>query len=475
MTASLVYDARAIPMSNLDLFRSLGDSYALAPDLVLTADGPQRDVVIVVENGTIARLAAANTVADAIRLPGRAVIPGFVDAHTHLGQAFGKAFVFGEPSQIWQRIWGPVEGSLTPDLMRASATFMMVEALRGGFTTLVNFAMADDEKTAAVHEAATRTGIRLVSCAGASDLADFPQLPGRTPRLASIADAVKRAERHITMCKGPRLTASICCSGIQGATPELLATFAALAAERGVLFQFHSNEHFPEVHHAVVRHGRRPIELLADHGALGRHVLLHHCTLVSDREVGLLADTGTAVSYNPVASLWKGDGVAPALQMRDRGVRVGLGTDSTRSDGFRMLDAAEALQRIVRGMASLDFSCGAGWTWVDAATRGGAEAAGLGATTGVIAAGRAADFLVLDMRWPEVTPSWDFEWELVRLYGRDQIEAVMVDGRPVAVGGRPLGVDMDRLMQDEMPRAVAAVNASGAVRVHGPSGGHRRP
>jgi cytosine/adenosine deaminase-related metal-dependent hydrolase len=460
-------------MSNLDAFRNLGDSYALAPDLVLTADGPQRDVAIEVAGGRIARLAPADAVADAIRLPGRAVIPGFVDAHTHLGQAFGKAFVFGEPSQIWQRIWGPVEGSLTPDMMRVSATFMMVEALRGGFTTIVNFAMADEEKTAAVHAAAAATGIRLVSCAGAADLADFPQLPGRTPRLSTIADAVKRAERHIAMCDGPRVTPSICCSGIQGATPELLATFAALCAQRGVLFQFHSNEHFPEVHHAIVRHGRRPIELLADHGALGRHVLLHHCTLVSDREVGLLAETGTAVSYNPVASLWKGDGIAPALQMRDRGVRFGLGTDSTRSDAFRLLDAAEACQRFGRGLSSLDFSCGAGWTWVDAATRGGADACGLGTTTGTLEPGKAADFLVLDMRWPEVAPSWDFEWELVRLYGRDQIDAVIVDGRTVSVAGRPVGVDMDALMREEIPRAVAAVNASGAVRRHGPSGQHR--
>ena len=72
-------------------------------------------------------------------------MPGFVDAHTHLGQAFGKSFVFGEPSQIWQRIWGPLEGSLTPDLARASASWMFLEALRGGFTTIVNFAMADED------------------------------------------------------------------------------------------------------------------------------------------------------------------------------------------------------------------------------------------------------------------------------------------------------------------------------------------
>ena len=276
------------------------------------------------------------------------------------------------------------------------------------------------------------------------------------------------------MCAGtPRITASVCCSGIQGATPELIATLASFCAAHGILFQFHANEHFPEIHGTVLRYGMRPIELLAKHGALGRHVLLHHCTLVNDHEVGLLAETGTAVSYNPVASLWKGDGVAPALQFLDRGIRFGIGTDSTRSDAFRLLDAAETCQRLTHGMPKLDFSCGAGWTWVDAATRGSADACGLGDITGALAPGRAADFLVLDMSRPEVLPSWDFEWELVRLYDRDQIEAVIIDGRPVLIGGKAVGWDQEALLREQLPRAIETVLGSGALRLHGPSTGHR--
>jgi 5-methylthioadenosine/S-adenosylhomocysteine deaminase len=464
-------------VTNPAVLLGLGDSYVLQPDVLLTDTGPQRDAVLVVENGRVARVVPVGLY-DAsprpIRLPNRAIVPGFIDAHTHLGQAFGKSFVFGEPSQIWQRIWGPLEGSLTPDLARVSATLMFLEALRGGFTTTVNFAMADEERTAAVHDAAAMTGIRLVSCAGAADLADYPQIAGSKPRLSTIEDAVRRAERHLAMCADlPRISASVCCSGIQGATPELIATLASFCAARGSLFQFHANEHFPEIHGTILRHGMRPIELLAKHGALGRHVLLHHCTLVDDREIGLLVETGTGVSYNPVASLWKGDGVAPALQFCDRGVRFGIGTDSTRSDAFRLIDAAEACQRIAYGIPKLDFSCGAGWTWLDAATRGSADVCGLGDVAGALMPGRAADFLILDMNRPEVLPSWDFEWELVRLYGRDQIEAVIIDGRPVLVGGKAIGWDQETLLRVELPRAIETVRRSGAVRLHGPSTEHR--
>jgi 5-methylthioadenosine/S-adenosylhomocysteine deaminase len=461
-------------MKTQSILQSLGAHYALAPDVLLTATGPQRDLALIVDGGRVSHVAPTSTVPNAIRLEKCAIVPGFVDAHTHLGQAFGKSFVFGEPSQIWQRIWGPIEGALTPDLAGISATLMFLEAMRGGFTTIVNFAMADEERTAAVHAAAVKVGVRLVSCTGASDLADHPMMAGSQLRLVTVAQAVDRAERHYASCKGlPRITASVCCSGIQGATPALITTLSEFCAEKDLLFQFHSNEHFPEIHGTILRHGRRPIEMLAERGALGHHVLLHHCTLVDDQEIGILAETGTGVSYNPVASLWKGDGVAPALQFGQRGVRFGIGTDSTRSDAFRLLDAAEACQRATYGMPKLDFSCGAGWTWLDAATRGSADVSRLGKVTGALAPGLAADFLVLDMDRPEVLPSWDFEWELVRLYGRDQIEAVVVDGRPVLVGGKAVGWDQDAFLHDVLPRAVAAVEKSGAQRLHGPSSDHR--
>ena len=456
---------------NVDL-SGLGSTYTLAPDLLLTPQGAKEGLALRVEDGRIAGIVPA--AADAVRLPRRAVVPGFIDTHTHLGQAFGKALVFGEPSQIWQRIWGPLEGALTPPLAGVSATWMLIEALRGGFTTIVNFAMADAGRSAAVLDAAERVGVRLVSCTGGGDIADFPQAPGSAPRLMSVAQVLQRAEEHLALCAGrARVTASVCASGIQGASPALMVALSGFCAERGVLLQFHSNEHFPEVHGTVVKFGQRPIALLAEHGVLGRHVLLHHCTLVDDREIGLLADSGTAVSYNPVASLWKGDGVAPALQFVARGVRFGLGTDSTRSDGFRLLDAAEGCQRVAYGLPKLDFSCGAGWTWVDAATRGAADAAGLGEVTGQLAAGLAADFLVLDMDRAEVLPSWDFEWELVRLYNREQIDAVFVDGRMVMQAGRVLGLDQELFLREELPGAIDVVRNSPALRVHGPSRGYR--
>ena len=453
--------------------------YAIAPDVLLTPDGPRANTVMLVEDGAITTVADRpdferdfpEITIDA--LPGHAVVPGFIDAHIHLGQGFGKSIIAGEPSQIWRRIWIPLESRLDPELSYICAKWMFLEALRGGFTGVVNFAIINQEKTEAIHRAANETGMRLVSSTGAVNKSDSHPA-GNGSGLKQIDEALARAETHMALCdRDAAIYPSLCVSGVEGASKELIAELAGFCGQRNALFQIHANEHIPEVHASVVEHGRRPVEFIADCGALGRHTLLHHATLVTEAEIELIRSTESAISYNPVASHWKGDAVSPAMAYAERGVRMGLGTDSTRSDGFRMLDAAESCQRIAFGMRVNDFSCGAGWTWVDAATRGSADVAGLGEITGQLAPGYRADFLVLDMEAPEVLPSWDFEWDLVRHYNRDQIRAVVIDGALIMLDGRATGWDQEHFLKEQLPTAIRTVEGAPIIRRHGTSGQHR--
>ncbi|GAA5232406.1 amidohydrolase [Verticiella sediminum] len=388
-----------------------------------------------------------------------AMMPGMVDAHTHAGQTFGKAHICGEPTQIWRRIWVPLEDALDERRAYLSAKLMFLEALRGGFTTLVNFNRNSPENNEAVHRAAVDSGIRLVSGVAAST--DSP----------SAAHVIRTAQDHVSACRAhPRVHPSLCFGfygeSLAGLELAALSEIGKFCVEDKLLFQMHSNEHFPDVHDCIVRFGKRPIELWNELGILHRLTLLHHATLVSANEVALLEDTGAGVSYNPVASQWKGNAVAPALEYARRGIAMGLGTDATRMDGFRNMDAAESCQRIAHGMPVLDFSCGAGWTWVEAATRGGARASGLGSITGAIEPGLAADYLLLDTRMPELLPSCDFEWELVRFYQRDQIRAVVVGGNLVMVNGRPVGWDMDAFMEETGVAAQEMLEEARITRVH---------
>lgn len=455
-------------------------AYALAPATLLTPDGPRQDYVIRVADGHIQTIERKSDQlekspdTEVIELPDCAIIPGFIDSHIHLGQGFGKAIIGGEPSQIWQRIWIPLEGNLDPDLVYVSAKWMMLEALRGGFTGIVDFAIVNEEKTKAIHRAAEECGIRLVSSTGAVNKAAYDDVTGKKAEFKQLDEALKRADLHFSLCAGQdTISPSLCVSGVQGASKELIGTLAGYCEEHEGLFQIHANEHIPEVHSCIVEHGCRPIEYIADSGGLGPHTILHHATLVTETEIELIRTTGSGVSYNPVASLWKGDAVTPAMAFAERGIRFGLGTDSTRSDGFRMLDAAEACQRLTFGMRINDFSAGAAWTWINAAFQGGADVAGLKGTTGELAAGQKADFLILDTTTPEVLPSWDFQWELVRHYNRDQIRGVVIGGALVMENGKASTWDQDSFLAEELPKAIQTVVTSPIVRRHGTSEEHR--
>ncbi|MEU3844801.1 amidohydrolase family protein [Streptomyces sp. NPDC028635] len=444
----------------------------LVPDTVLLPDGPAEDHAVVVTGtvftdvGPTARVLRDHPGLSPVRLPGRALLPGFVDAHHHLTQSFGAALAFGEPSEIFRRVWVPLEGALDEESAYVAAKLAAWEALRGGFTTVADAGTRAPIDVEAVASAARDAGLRCVLGAICND-ADEP----------GADDVVARAGKHLSRYAGdPLVHPSLAVSIPEAATEATLASLARLAAEAGAVLQIHVNEHLAAVERSLVRHGLRPLEHLHRLGVLGPQLLAAHATLLTPRELALLRDTGTAVSYNPVASAWKGNAVAPALLMAEQGIRFGLGTDGTRGDAFRLLDAAETAQRLTHGLATGDSSCGGGWTWLDHGTRLGADAVGLGSkagvagvSAGVVATGAAADFLLVDLTVPELAASHDLPWELLRRGNRDQITAVFTAGRLRLWHGSPLTWDGAGLVARARELAAEVVGRAPIVRVHRPS------
>ena len=173
-----------------------------------------------------------------------------------------------------------------------------------------------------------------------------------------------------------------------------------------------------------------------------------------------------------MASAWKGNAVAPQV-MAAMGIRFALGSDSTRSDAFRLLDAAEAAQKFAFAMAAGDTSAGAGWTWLDHATHAGAAAIGQGSRIGEIAVGKQADFLIVDVDTPEMCTSIDLTWDLVRLAQRDQIVASFVDGKLRLFKGWPVDWDARKLMHEVASAAHAAIAKAPIQRLHPTADAHR--
>ncbi|MFT5048119.1 MAG: 5-methylthioadenosine/S-adenosylhomocysteine deaminase, partial [Porticoccaceae bacterium] len=171
--------------------------YAIAPDVILTPEGVKTGWAIHIANGKIVTVGPASSLPQAISLPGHAIIPGFIDAHTHVGQIFGKALIGGEPAQIWRRIWHPMERDMDEQQCYITAKWAFWEAMRGGFTKVVNYGLNDLVKNAGVHRAAVETGIRLVSACGLDEFADES---GTGKGKNSLNAILKVIDEHVEDC-----------------------------------------------------------------------------------------------------------------------------------------------------------------------------------------------------------------------------------------------------------------------------------
>jgi 5-methylthioadenosine/S-adenosylhomocysteine deaminase len=460
---------------NFPLPNALADAdYLLQPGQLMLRDGPVTGHAVVVSGGRFARVGPAAEVCAAfphlapLRLDEHLLMPGLIDAHTHLTQSLGKALAFGEPSEIFRRIWVPMEASLRPEAAYLSAKLAALEALRGGFTTVVDAGTRSEAGLDAIALAVRDSGIRCVLAMTCNDL-HHPLGDGAYAAIAPLA------EQHLARyANDPLIAPSLAISIPEVGSDRMLRHVAALTLAAGHMFQTHANEHLVAVERSLVARGLRPIELLHATDALNPSTLLAHATLLTPHELGLVRDSGAAVAYNPVASQWKGNAVLNAVLLHAQGVPFALGTDGTRYDGFRLMDAAEATQRLTHGLATGDSSCGGGWMWLDHATHQGAQAVGLSARTGAIAEGLAADFLLVDLNVPEMQPSWDLTWELVRLADRAQLDAVVVNGRLRLWQGWPVDWDARALLDEVRALAREDIVNAPIQRVHPVADVHRQ-
>lgn len=447
----------------------------LCPAWTLLPQGIVAGQAVLVREGRIARVGPATLLRGdhraltPIELPERLLMPGLIDAHHHLTQSMGKALAFGEPSEIYRRIWVPMENAMDERAIEVAAMLACLESLRGGFTTVVEAGTRSPAGVEGIVTALRKTGLRCVLGLICNDIAGDGPLDERARE--HVVDA---AQRHLArFAADESIHPSLAISIPEAATDPMLARIAGLCEESGRVFQTHANEHLAAVERSLVARGLRPIEHLDSCRALGKRTLIAHATLMTPSEVIRVRDRGAAIAYNPVATAWKGNAALDALLLASLGIPFGIGTDGTRSDGFRLLDAAEMVQRIAHGLASGDSSSGAGWTWLDHATIAGARAVGLEGVTGAIAQGCAADLLVVRLDIPELVPSWDGTWEAVRYFNRDQIESVYVGGRLRLRDGWPVDWDARALMADAREIAQGRLAGAPIQRVHPTADAHR--
>jgi 5-methylthioadenosine/S-adenosylhomocysteine deaminase len=386
----------------------------LRPDLTVE----RADVLVDTDSGDILAVGDVGPGDDELDASGDLVIPGLVNAHTHVAMTLLRGHADDKPLDAWlqEDIW-PVEAELTPEDVRAGAELGLTEMLKSGTTALADMYFEMPEVVDAVAQSGMRARLGYGSITVAKDEADARE---------EMRDGLEFAAEYDGAADGRVATASMPHS-LTTVGEQYYREFVPEAREAGVPIHLHANETTDEVDPIVDEHGERPLAYARELGLLEPEDFLAHGVHVDDSEVELLAETGAGVVHCPASNMKLASGMAPVQTMLDAGVSVGLGTDGAASnndlDMFGEMRDAAMLGKLAAGDAS---AVDAG-TVVEMATAGGADV--LGFDSGRIEAGANADLAVIDLDAPHLTPAHDLVSHLTYAARGSDVRHTVCDGR----------------------------------------------
>lgn len=425
---------------------------------------------VLIEGDRIAAMGPALTPppgARVIEAADRIVLPGMGNAHTHAASHLARGRVGSFTLEDLLTYSPANSGFRTPDDEYLSAAIGAIEMLKTGCTSAYDLYIAvpaiTDETFAAVVQAYTDVGVRVVLAPAVADVVFYETVPGlgdllppdlrrtvediRPAPTQGLLDLTERAIRRWHGSAEGRIRVAVAPTIPNQATDDLLDGCAALSREYGVGIHTHLAESRVQVVESRRRWGKSIVARLADHGVLGPGFVGAHSVWLDDADLRMLADAGAAVAHNPGSNLRLGVGIAPVREMLDRGLPVGLGTDgSTCADNQNLFEAL----RIASIISTVRFPHETA-RWLDAdtvwglATSGTARVMGQPGELGGLAPGRKADVVLLRTDSIFLRPLSDPVKALVYAETGASVDTVLVDGRVVLERGRVTTVDEARI------------------------------
>jgi 5-methylthioadenosine/S-adenosylhomocysteine deaminase len=431
----------------------------VAADHVVTVDAHDTVLadaaVLLGDDGTIvavgptAELVAAHPTAEAVQLPGHVLLPGLVNAHTHLAMTMFRGLADDRDLQGFLDRVVPAEAAvLDAERVRTATVAAAVESVSGGVTTALDMYFFPD----AVLDAAHEVGLRVVT--------GPTFFPGEGPERLGGAARLAWAERWLgehparpgwRPVVGPHSTYLV--------PPDELVVLGELAARHDAVLHVHAAESPGEVTTVLGLHGARPVELLDQLGLLRPRTVLAHGVHLDDAELAAVAESGAAVAHCPASNLKLGSGIARVPELVVAGAVVGLGTDGAASSNDLDLFAAMRLAALVHKGVSGDATVLPAARVLRSATMGGADALGLGGDLGSLEVGKRGDVVAVDLRGVHTRPVHDPVAALVYAAGRADVRHVWVEGRPVLRDGVTIRIDALRAA-DELERLGEVVRST---------------
>ncbi|MFL6165188.1 MAG: amidohydrolase family protein [Ornithinibacter sp.] len=392
---------------------------------------------------------------------GKLLMPGLVNLHTHLPMTLLRGLAENlDLDGFLQHLWAAEAAVMDEESVELGATLGALESLLAGCTTQLDMYFHHE----AAHRGAVAAGSRHVigpvffDGPGPDGLA-WPQ------RLAGLRDWPALLDEiggpQVPVAAMPHATYT--CS--PGNLAEVVTTLREVLAATGHpgLLTTHVSETAAENAGIRERYDATPTELLGRTGWLEPDLpmVLAHGVHLTEDDRALVAAAGAAIGHCPGSNLKLASGALHWEEVRDRGIRLGVGTDGCSSSND--LDMWQAMRQValVARLTSGRPDIASATEVLRAATVDGARALGLGDAIGSVEVGKRADLVLLDLSAPHLTPVHDVAALLVFAAGRGDVTDVLVDGRAVVRDRRGTRLDTADLLSRARARGEVARAAAG--------------
>lgn len=418
----------------------------------------------IVEIGSAEELGPIPESAKTIDASGLAVVPSFINAHTHSHFAFGRGYGDLWTLELHLNSGGGLNYGATLDDMKLMAQLNAADMIRYGCTAaydmVVQTPFTSIDGMRAVAAGYEKAGIKAVVAATVTDKTFWQAIPNLIESLdaeeaqwvSSLAQAdsaqhLKQLRKTLTDWDhgNNNITLGLAPSIPLLSSDELLDGVAQLAHEFNVPIQTHLAESKIQALMAERRWGCSIVEHLSNIGFLTKKTSVAHAIWVDDEDIAILANTGVSVAHNPASNMRLGNGVAPIEAMLKAGVNVGIGTDACScADQQNMFDA----MRLASYSSRIQGPNPSYWLpsqqVFQMATQGSAKVLGL-SNTGKIEKGQVADLVFLDLKDLAYLPLNNFWNQLVFSDSGSSVQHVMVNGEFIYKDRKYTQFDYDEL------------------------------
>ena len=369
---------------------------------------------------------------------GNVLMPGFVNAHTHVPMTAMRGYGDGNNLQDWLNNYiFPVEAKWDDRAIRCCTDLGLAEMIASGVTSIADMYMHTD----VIAQEVAAAGISANLSVGGVFFGDSFD-PDANHDCVAQRELTEKWHNY----NGGQILVDASIHAEYTSSAPLWEWMAGYARDHGLGMHVHISETQAEHQACLDRHGKTPIQTLNDYGVWDTRAIAAHCVYTTPEDWAIMAEKGISCVHNPISNLKLGSGIAPVPAMRKAGVNVCLGTDGVSSNNATDLFSDLKFAAILHNGANRDPLALLPMEALKMATRDGGVA--LGRKTGVIQEGYQADLILVDFSRLNLTPCHSVASNLAYAARGCDVVMNMARGKVIYRDGDFLTIDLDRVRRE---------------------------